>query len=137
MLRIITLRPVMSETRDAGLRDVPVLLFVRGFLLLSVAMTLVVGLHWYLGARLISDALVPQPFASAAWALLWTFFAALFAGFIGGRLLPRSLAKVAQWFGFVWMGAFGLGWRGADIAPYGDGDAAGRIVQRLRAGLGA
>ncbi len=108
MLRIITLRPVMSETRDAGLRDVPVLLFVRGFLLLSVAMTLVVGLHWYLGARLISDALVPQPFASAAWALLWTFFAALFAGFIGGRLLPRSLAKVAQWFGFVWMGAFGL-----------------------------
>ncbi len=30
-----------------------------------------------------------------------------------------------------------IGARGADIAPYGDGDAAGRIVQRLRADLGA
>jgi len=29
-----------------------------------------------------------------------------------------------------------IGTRGADIAPYGDGDAAGRIVQRLRADLG-
>lgn len=98
----------MSETREAGLRDVPVLLFVRGFLLLSVAMTMVVGLHWYLGARLIDDAQVPQPFASAAWALLWTFLVSLFAGFLGGRFMPRPVAKVAQWFGFVWMGAFGL-----------------------------
>lgn len=98
----------MSETRDAGVRDVPVLLFVRGFVLLSVAMTLVVGLHWYLGVRLISDAQVPQPFATVAWTLLWTFLVSLFAGFIGGRVLPRSIARVAQWFGFVWMGAFGL-----------------------------
>ncbi|MBE2242335.1 MAG: UDP-N-acetylglucosamine 2-epimerase, partial [Burkholderiaceae bacterium] len=30
-----------------------------------------------------------------------------------------------------------IGTRGADVAPYGDGDAAGRIVQRLRADLGA
>ncbi|MGV3625574.1 MAG: metallophosphoesterase [Archangium sp.] len=98
----------MSETRDAGVRDVPVLLFVRGFVLLSIAMTVVVGLHWYLGLRLISQAAVPQPYASVAWTLLWTFLLAIFAGFLGGRFLPRHIAKVAQWFGFVWMGAFGL-----------------------------
>ncbi|PZR06976.1 MAG: metallophosphoesterase [Archangium gephyra] len=98
----------MSETRDAGVRDVPVLLFVRGFVLLSIAMTLVVGLHWYLGLRLIDDAQVPQPFATGAWTLLWTFLLSLFGGFLGGRFLPRPIAKVAQWFGFVWMGAFGL-----------------------------
>lgn len=98
----------MSETRDAGLKDVPVLLFARGLLLLTVMTTLVVGLHWYLGVRLINEAMVPQPFATGAWALLWTFFVSIFAGFIGGRVLPRPVAKVAQWFGFVWMGAFGL-----------------------------
>jgi uncharacterized protein len=98
----------MSETREAGFRDIPVLLFVRGLLLLSVMSSLIVGLHWYLGARLIRDALVPEPFATAAWVLLWTFFVSIFGGFLGGRLLPRPFSRVLQWFGFVWMGAFGL-----------------------------
>jgi predicted MPP superfamily phosphohydrolase len=94
-----------SVETQASIRDIPVLLFARG---LSVMTSLIVGLHWYLGARLIRDALVPEPFATAAWVLLWTFFFSIFGGFLGGRVLPRPLAKVAQWFGFVWMGAFGL-----------------------------
>jgi len=97
-----------AETREAGLKDIPVLLFIRGLLLLSVMSSLIVGLHWYLGARLIRDAMVPEPFATVGWVLVWTFFVSIFGGFLGGRLFPRAIARVFQWFGFVWMGAFGL-----------------------------
>lgn len=96
------------ETRQATLNDVPVLLFVRGLAFLTVMMGLVVGLHWYLGARLIRDAGVPEPLAAAGWTFLWVAFGSIFAGFIGGRLLPRVLARPIQWVGFLWMGAFGL-----------------------------
>ena len=96
------------ETQQASLREIPVLLFVRGIALLSVLTSLIVGLHWYLGARLIRDAAMPEPFATLAWALLWTFFASIFGGVIGGRVLPRPVAKIFQWFGFLWLGAFGL-----------------------------
>lgn len=87
---------------------IPLLLIIRGVALLSVMTSLVVGLHWYLGIRLIRDAQVPEPLGAALWWALWLFLASIFGGFLGGRLLPRGLAKVFQWFGFVWMGAFGL-----------------------------
>ena len=103
----------MSDEPSAGaaqarFRDVPVLLFARGLALLMVLISLTVGLHWYLGARLIRDALIPEPFATFAWVMVWTFFASIFVGIIGGRVMPRPTAKIFQWLGFVWMGAFGL-----------------------------
>ncbi len=101
----------MSEpTAEAptSLKDIPVLLFVRGITLLTVLSSLVVGLHWYLGARLIRDVGMPEPFATIAWVMVWVFFGSIFAGFLGGRLFPRPAAKIFQWLGFVWMGAFGL-----------------------------
>ncbi len=91
-----------------SLKDIPVLLFVRGITLLTVLSSLIVGLHWYLGARLIRDAGMPEPFATIAWVMVWIFFGSIFAGFLGGRLFPRPAAKIFQWLGFVWMGAFGL-----------------------------
>lgn len=94
--------------RSASIAEVPVLLFVRGLALLSVMLGVVVSLHWYLGARLIRDAMVPQPFAHVAWTALWAAFGTIFVGFIGGRVFPRALARTFQWLGFVWMGAFGL-----------------------------
>lgn len=97
-----------SEERSAGLRDIPVLLFIRGLALLGVMSTLIVGLHYYLGARLIVDAQVPQPYAALAWGLLWGSFLAIFGGFIGGRIVGGFLIKVVEWVGFAWMGAFGL-----------------------------
>lgn len=97
-----------DETRPATLNEIPVLLFIRGLSFLSVMMAVVVGLHWYLGARLIDGAGLTPAVASAAWTALWTCFASIFVGFLGGRVLPRPLAKVVQWVGFVWMGAFGL-----------------------------
>jgi predicted MPP superfamily phosphohydrolase len=97
-----------DETRPATLNEVPVLLFIRGLAFLSVMMAVVVGLHWYLGARLIDGVGLTPAVASAAWTALWTCFASIFVGFLGGRVLPRPAAKVVQWVGFVWMGAFGL-----------------------------
>lgn len=73
-----------------------------------VMVSLVVSLHYYLGARLIGASAVPEPIAAMLWTALWVFFTSIFVGFIGGRTLPRPLAKAAQWLGFVWMGAFGL-----------------------------
>jgi predicted MPP superfamily phosphohydrolase len=96
------------QTRQATLNDVPVLLFIRGLTFLTLMMGLVVGLHWYLGLRLFRDSGLPEPYASAGWTALWASFGAIFAGFVGGRLLPRPFAKVLQWVGFSWMGAFGL-----------------------------
>ena len=101
----------MSEpTAEAptSLKDIPVLLFVRGITLLTVLSSLIVGLHWYLGARLIRDVGMPEPFATIAWVMVWLFFGSIFAGFLGGRLFPPRAAKIFQWLGFVWMGAFGL-----------------------------
>jgi hypothetical protein len=103
-----TTAPEGTETRPATLNEIPVLLFVRGLAFLSVMMGVVVGLHWYLGDRLIRGAGLPEAAASVAWTALWACFGSIFIGFIGGRVLPRALAKVAQWVGFVWMGAFGL-----------------------------
>ena len=97
-----------ADAQQASIKDIPVLLFVRGLLLLSVLTSVIVGVHWYLGARLIRDALVPEPFATAGWIALWIFFASIFGGFLGGRLFPRPIAKIFQWIGFVGMGAFGL-----------------------------
>lgn len=97
-----------GATRPASINEVPVLLFIRGFAFLTVMLAVVVGLHWYLGARLIRDAGLAEPFASAGWTGLWVCLGSIFAGFIGGRLLPRPIAKVLQWIGFTWMGAFGL-----------------------------
>lgn len=98
----------VAHAPEARIRDIPVLLFVRGVALLTVMTSLIVGLHVYLGTRLITGAQLPAPAATLAWALLWTFFVSIFAGFIGGRVLPRGVARVFQWLGFVWMGAFGL-----------------------------
>lgn len=93
-----------DETRSASLKEIPVLLFVRGATLLTVMLTLLGSLHWYLGLRLIRDTGLP----AAAWGVIWGLLAVLIGGFVGGRLLPRGGAKVLQWFGFLWMGAFGL-----------------------------
>lgn len=111
-----------AEPEAVSLTDVPVLLFARGLALLLTLVSVVVGLHWYLGARLIRDAAVPAPYAQVLWTVLWGSFASIFAGFVGGRVLPRPLARVAQWVGFVWMGAFGLlltGTAASDLVLWG------------------
>ncbi|MCA2980012.1 MAG: metallophosphoesterase [Myxococcaceae bacterium] len=103
-----TTAPAVHDTHPATLREVPVLLFVRGLSLVALVLALVVAAHWYLGARLVDGALLGAGARRALWAALWAGFGSIFVGFLGGRLLPRPLAKVAQWTGFVWLGTFGL-----------------------------
>jgi uncharacterized protein len=93
-----------SEAAPARLNDIPLFLVVRGFLLVSVLLSLVVASHWLIGKRLIDDAHL----SSAWWALVWAGFASIFVGFVGGRLLPKPAARVAQWVGFGWLGAFAV-----------------------------
>jgi hypothetical protein len=97
-----------AERDGARLTDVPVLLFVRGLVLLLVMVGVVVGGHVYVGERFIDGLGLTGAWRALAWAGLWMAFGSLVLGFIGGRLLPRRPARVFQWVGFVWMGAFGL-----------------------------
>jgi predicted MPP superfamily phosphohydrolase len=103
-----TVAAAATQRDGARLTDVPILLFVRGLGLLLVMVALVVGLHVYIGERLITGLALGEPWGALAWGALWTAFASIFLGFIGGRLLPRRAARVFQWVGFVWMGLFGL-----------------------------
>jgi len=97
-----------GQLEEPAGRSLPLALVLRMVGGLSLAVGLILGLHSYIGARLI-DGLHLQAGASAAgWALLWTLFGSIFLGFLGGRVLPRPAAKMFQWLGFVWMGAFGV-----------------------------
>ena len=97
-----------QQDAPVGLGQIPVFLFIRGLLLVTVMVCLVLGLHYYLGVRLIRGAQLPEPFASAGWVFLWVAFASIPAAFILGRVLRRKLALGVQWFAFLWMGAFGV-----------------------------
>ncbi len=94
--------------QPARISEVPVVLFIRGITLLFVVAGVIVSAHWYIGLRLIRDAGWPAAVQPVLWMLLWAAFGSIFAGFLGGRLLPRPLARVLQWVGFIWMGMFGL-----------------------------
>ena len=100
----------MSPPQDppVGIGQVPVLLFIRGLFFVVAMVGLVLGLHYYLGVRLIRGAQMPEPYAAFAWLSLWVAFASIPAGFILSRLLPRKIAVNVQWIGFIWMGAFGM-----------------------------
>ena len=100
--------PTRPPDAPVGLGEIPVLLFVRGLFFVVVMVGLVLGLHYYLGVRLIRGAQVPEPYATLAWVALWTAFAFIPAGFIFGRTLPRKISVNVQWVGFIWMGAFGF-----------------------------
>jgi predicted MPP superfamily phosphohydrolase len=98
-----------SQAQPVAARaSMPVAMLLQMLFFMTVMVSLTLGLHFYVGARLIRDAGLGEPWAALAWASLWTMYGTIFLGFLGGRLLPRSAAKVFQWLGFVWMGAFGL-----------------------------
>lgn len=98
----------VAQAPTPGFGDIPVLLFIRGLALISLMVAVVLSLHWYIGLRLVSDLKLQGLGNTMLWAALWSCFGSIFLGFIGGRLLPRRLAKLFQWVGFGWMGAFGL-----------------------------
>lgn len=113
-----------DEAAPPKLTDVPVLLFIRGLAAVLVLLSLIVGAHAYIAQRLLGATGVAEPWSSLGRALVWVGFGSIFLGFIGQRTLPRPLAKVVQWVGFGWMGAFGLLLAGtvvADLAVFAAG----------------
>ncbi len=101
-----------STTKDteplARLREMPVLLFIRGLGMVLFAVGLVAGLHGYLGLRLIRDAGAVGPAAVALWMLLWALFLSMPLGVLASRTLPRRVGLALQWVSHLWMGTFGL-----------------------------
>jgi len=87
---------------------IPLLLFIQGVTALTVMSSIVVGAHYYLGARLVRDAELPEPWSTLAYGALAFFFLSIFGGFIAGRLLRRRTGALVQWLGFLWMGTFGV-----------------------------
>jgi predicted MPP superfamily phosphohydrolase len=97
-----------DQTEQLAARAIPLATLLRFVAAALVMVGAIVGLHAYLGVRLIDQGPLEGPWRHVAWGALWASFLAIFAGFIGGRVMPRPVAKVAQWVGFGWMGAFGL-----------------------------
>jgi predicted MPP superfamily phosphohydrolase len=112
---------VQAQVEDGGARlaDIPVLLFVRGLALVTLLVSLVLGLHWYIGHALVDGSGFGPGVRSVMWGGLWASFTSIPMSFIGGRVFPRPVAKAAQWVGFVWMGAFGLLLTGVAVTDLG------------------
>src|SRR5258705_6522 len=55
--------PLPSKDEPAGLGEIPLLLFIRGLAFVVVMVGLTLGLHYYLGVRLIRGARMPEPLA--------------------------------------------------------------------------
>jgi len=91
-----------------GVGQIPVLLFIRGLSFVLVMVGVVLALHYYLGVRLIRGAQLPELWNTVGWAALWTAFATIPGGLLLSRLLRGRVAIAIQWFGFIWMGAFGV-----------------------------
>jgi predicted MPP superfamily phosphohydrolase len=124
------LDPQPPHDAPVGLGEIPVFLFVRGLFLVAVVASLVAGLHYYLGVRLIRGAQMPEPYAAATWLGLWALFALIPSAFIFGRVLSRKLAIGVQWVAFIWMGAFGVllsATAFSDIVLWGAAHAATRV----------
>ncbi len=100
--------PAKAANHGPSFSRIPILLFVRGLAFFTVFIGLIVGLHLYLEVRLIGDSGVDGPLRTGLVAALWSCFACIILGFIGQRAFPRPLARVFQWVGFLWMGAFAV-----------------------------
>src|SRR2546423_5255710 len=98
--------PRESEKSTSG--RMPLFLFVRGLIMLSVVVGLGGALHYYIGTRLIRDVALPSPWATVAWVALYALFFTLPMGFIASRTLPARVARPLEWVAFLWMGAFAL-----------------------------
>jgi uncharacterized protein len=98
----------MEESAEVVSEGFPTVMLVRALFFFSLMVGLVLGLHWYLGDRLILASQLPEPYARLGWLVLWGGFGTLLGGLLASRFVPRAVARPLQWAGFGWMGAFGL-----------------------------
>jgi predicted MPP superfamily phosphohydrolase len=81
---------------------------VRALTRLGIAVTLLAGLHYYIGARLIGGAGLRGGGMVAAWFALWLLLASVPLGFLSWRFFPRWVARPIRAISHVWIGLFGL-----------------------------
>ena len=80
----------------------------RALTRLGLAVTLIGGLHYYIGARLIDRAGLQGGAWWAAWLTLWVLLALVPLGFFAGRLAPARIARGIRAVSNFWIGGFGL-----------------------------
>ena len=87
--------------------EIPLLLFIRGIAAVSVMVSLIAFLHYYIGTRLISHGGWSPEAIQVGWVLLWAGFISMPLSF-SARAMPKPLSTLLQWAGFLWMGVFGV-----------------------------
>lgn len=80
-------------------------MIVRALIFFAIAFAILFGLHYYIWARLVRDAMLPQPWRSIATGALIALGAGMFALFPLMRALSPQQVKWAAWPIYVWMGA--------------------------------
>ena len=80
---------------------------LRGVIFALVGVGLVVGMHWYIGARLIAGLRLAGTSADAVWGAIALLFVTTFAGFFARRL-RRPFATPLRFMSYGWMGMFTL-----------------------------
>jgi len=96
--------PVETRGPDTGRRRQ----IRRALKRLGVAVALIGGLHYYIGARLIDRAGLEGGAWWAAWTTLWVLLATVPLGFFGGRVAPAPVARGIRSLSHFWIGGFGL-----------------------------
>ncbi|CAN5925458.1 metallophosphoesterase [soil metagenome] len=76
----------------------------RFLIFFAVALLVLGSAHYYVWARLVRDAALPQPWARIATVVLALLLASLMGSFLAMRSLPRHLAGPLTWVGFTWLG---------------------------------
>ena len=97
--------PPVERDRDL-LRRLSLWTLLRGALLTSLVLGLIIGLHAYLATRLVDGLGVEGPLRTAGWALFAILFASIPGGFWAGRRAPAPLQKSMLWTAHVWIGLF-------------------------------
>jgi uncharacterized protein len=75
--------------------------YVVFFLVASLVMG---GAHYYVWARLVRDAALPEVWARVAAMAIAAFLVMMMGGFFVNRFVPRSLAAPIMWLSYSWLG---------------------------------
>ena len=76
----------------------------RMLVFLAVMVSLTLGLHYYLWARLVRDAALPAPWHGIATVALATLALLMPVGMMLTRFAPRNVVAPISWIVFSWMG---------------------------------
>jgi uncharacterized protein len=86
----------------------PLRVVAQFFLFFCIFLSLMFGLHWFVGRHLIDTSGLPERLQQILWTFLWVGMGFLVAAPLSSRLIPKHLAKPFMWVGFTWLGSLGF-----------------------------